>query len=308
MKALSVLISLFSSVSCGDKDDINLRTPDTSEIERLRQQVLKLEGTIDMINNFVASDYSNCNNVNLPAFESKICKITQTSTAEQQIKIMGQLNQVVTIMQKSLYGIDCVNDTDVGCPVAGSITNKISNIESDITAANNAIDDIEVDITALQNSVNSIEDRMDDFNGGGSSIETVITGIQSDLSTLEGRVTAIEDAVSGTKYYEWVFLCNDVTTFHEPVLFRGDKKEVRGYVSSVSNNGMGVISTANSSGTQYLATNVTPTCKFKIYDRITSLKICWKNDNRNATTGQIDTACDSANSFATPLGTCTCVN
>jgi hypothetical protein len=317
---LLMLLSVFA-VSCGPREErINKRTPPKgdTELEKLKQVVLKLQGTIDQLNDFVASDFSDCG-ASLPPFESKICKIAQTATAEQQILFSGQLAEVVKIFQNELYGSDCIrtpaDDTfDVGCPAAGSIVERIEaiyDIEDDIV-------DIQADVTALQADVLSLEadlaslnSRLDDFDGSGSSIETVIGNLAQDLADLEDRVDDIEDSLNNADLWKSQQICRDTTPstgpMYETYLIRGDREQVVAYVRvSGTVAGLGVIAEAGG-GHQYKTTTLnTQACKFRIYDFGGQLNVCWHNTNRNANSATIDTACDFANSLASPTASCTC--
>ena len=119
-------------------------------------------------------------------------------------------------MQNSLYGADCINDTDAGCPAPGSIAEQIATFDP------NDITNLQNDVVALQNFQATIEGRLNNFDGSGQSIETVISG-------LDARIDDLEQTINGQDYYQWIFLCNDVTNFHEPVLRTGDKTTVRFY-------------------------------------------------------------------------------
>jgi outer membrane murein-binding lipoprotein Lpp len=284
------------------------------DVDNLQKQVLALQGTIAQINAFIASDFSKCGSA-LPPFEKKICQIAQTATAEQQAIFVGQLQQVSKVFQNQIYGEECLNTTDPGCPVAGSIMarlNSITSIEGDITTLQTAVSSLQTAVTTLQNDLNAVEARLDNFNGTGSSIETVITGVQSTLGTLDTRIDTLENTVNNGDIYKTIFICENVSSsgpIYEPLLVRGDNMEIRGYMAATTANGMGVLSQAGVTGSLYYQTYAnTRTCKFKVYDNTTHLKICWKNTDRSATSSAIDTACDSANNFAAPTSACTCAN
>lgn len=298
-------------VSCSTQHiDTRSKKSDT-ELDKLKAQVLDLQGTVTQINNFVASDFTNCS-TGLPDFETKICQIAQTATAEQQVIFSGQLQQVVKIFQTEIYGDDCINSVDPGCPVAGSILAEIDANDSQVSQNTNDIAQLQADVLQLQADLASINSRLNDFNGSGSSIEVVISGIEADILALESRIEAIEQIVNNGDVYRTYFICGDISNsgpVYEPILGTGDQLKFYGYINTGSQNGMGEIAEAGMSGDQYLETESnTKKCKFKIYDLTTSLKLCWKNTDRSANSAAIDTSCDSNNSFANPLVSCTCAN
>ena len=198
---INLLILLLVSSCYVEKRKPTGKNPKDHQVAEFVDKFLSLEGTIAMVNNFIAGDFSDCE-TSLPPFETKICRISQTASSEQMVRITGQLNYVVKEMQDSLYGVDCINDTDAGCPASGSIAEQIATFDP------NDIVNIQNDIAALQNFQATIEGRLNNFDGSGQSIETVISG-------LDARIDDLEQVINGQDYYQWIFLCNDVTNFHE---------------------------------------------------------------------------------------------
>ena len=258
------------------------------EIKILEEKIYQLEGTAGMIAAFVAGDFADCK-TNLPPFEEKLCQVAQTASAEQLIKITGQMAIISESFQTELYGIDCANAVDVGCPVTGSIMDQLANLDpADITQ-------LQTDLAALELEVDGLENRFDDFDGSGNSIETVI-------NNLDQRISDIEALVGGSDYYQWLFLCEDINLWrHEPILRTGDKLTLRFYTAA-GNNGMGQLSVGD--GDSYIRTNLNPKCNVKFYDLTTEYKVCWNNQDRNASEVSIDTECD--NGGASPTVDCTC--
>ena len=287
-------VTLVMLLSCGTVQT-NKRVATNAGVERLRQQVFELAGTIAQINSFIASDFANCS-TGLPAFEQKICEIAQTATAEQRVQFAGQLQTMVKTFQDELYGDDCINTVDVGCPVADSITDRLATLTSDFV-------DLANDVAAMSTDLWNMQSRLDDFNGSGNSIEIVIGGLEADIAALEAAVTEGD-------IYQTHFVCHDnanVGPIYEPVLFTGDQQKLYAYINTTTKNGMGVVAEAGVSGDQFLTTEAaTRDCNFKVYDLIVSLKLCWRNDDRNASSGDVDTECDSAGGFANPTSNCTC--
>lgn len=309
------VLILILIVACGTERR-NYRTNRDSEVQQLKQMVLELQGTVAQIDAFTANDFSDCRS-GLPAFEQKICQIAQTATAEQQVIFTGQLQEITKIFQTELFGDDCIDAVEVGCPVAGSVLERIETVETNMIDPTIVADiqadiaQLQLDVSQLQGDLATLENRLNNFNGTGNSIEVVISGIESDISALESRVSDLEAAINDGDIYQTIMLCEDNAAsgpVFEPVLMTGNLLEIYAYMRASNNKvGMGVLAEAGASGDQYLTTSGnTKKCKFKIYDLTTELKICWVNNDRKATTGEIDTECDSAGGFVSPTANCTC--
>lgn len=308
MKFLLVIMVLL--VSCGtEKVDKRTKHREDPEITKLKEQVLALQGTIAQINAFTANDFSDCDS-GLPPFETKICEIAQTATAEQSIRFKSQLSEVVKIYQDELYGEDCINDTDPGCPVTGSILDQLDDVadhSTDIAA-------LQSDVLQLQSDLAAVESRLDDFNGSGNSIETVITAIQNDIVLIESRLDDLEAVVDSGDVFKTIEICDDIVNsgpIYETFLMTGDRLKVIGYLQeTIGKRGLGTVKEyGDILGDVYEQTTLnTRRCRFKVYeDTVESyLRICWNNTNRNASSASIDTECDSANDFASPTADCTC--
>jgi hypothetical protein len=186
----------------------------------------------------------------------------------------------------------------------GSVLQRLELAEVELDQVQTAIASIGQELITMETTLDIIEDRLDNFNGSGDSLETVITDLNTLATDLDARVGALEQVVGGTEYYKWVFACfdNPAVTVNEPLLLRGDNKEVRGYVSTVTQNGMGTIAVAGVSGHQFLTTNTSPKCNLRIYDRTMHLRICWHRTQRTANAALIDAQCD----ILTPTVNCTC--
>lgn len=321
MKNVLISLLLLFFTSCGSEDRHDYRSngnqAPNEELDDLKKQVLELQGTVAQITSFTANDFTSCNG-SLPTFWQTICQISQTSNAEQSATFVGQMQQVAKIFQNELYGTDCINTTDPGCPVLTSVTGRLSTAETtiashtaSITTINANVSTLQTAVAQLQTDVSAIKNRLNNFNGSGNSVETVITGIQSSITTLSARVTVLETTVNSGSIYKTFLICGNISASgpaFEPILLTGDNTKAVAYLVSGTSNGMGVVSQAGVTGSLYLSTFAnTATCKFRIYDRTTTIKVCWKNDNRSATSAQIDTACNSP-TFASPTAQCTCIN
>jgi hypothetical protein len=311
-KMLRMLLILGILVSCGTERR-NERSQVNPEIQRLKNQVFELQGSVAQIDAFTASDFSNCT-TGLPAFETKICQIAQTATAEQRVLFSSQLAETTKIFQNELYGEDCINTTEPGCPVVGSILSDIQQVSTNTSNIQENADDIiqlQSDMLILQSDISTLEGRLDNFNGTGSSIEVVIDTIQSDLNTLSGRVDVLEDSINSDRVYQSVPICGDIVDsgpLYEVILLSGDKTTITGYIQAGGRSGLGLIKETNDGqGDIYARTTLnTRRCGFNIYDLTTELKICWANHDRRSSSSDIDMECDEANGFANPTANCTC--
>lgn len=282
-------------------------TEEQKKIKELETTIMNLQGTIDQINAFVASDFSDCE-TGLPAFEEKICKIAKTAMAEGTVEYISPIQRMIKIFQDSLYGDDCMDTVTVGCPVEGSITEQFTNIEDNSVI----IAQLQTDVLQLQLDMNAIETRLDDFDGSGQTVEAVINGINTEIIAIDDRLNGIENAINNGDIYKTFFICDDIYEsgpIYTRVEVTGDDTKVMAYLFSTSKNGMGVLAEAGISGNQYLQTkNNTRWCKFKIYDLVATVKLCWDNSDRKALESEIDTECDAANDFLNPTANCTCKN
>jgi hypothetical protein len=238
--------------------------------------VASLIGTVADINNFVNSDFSNCSG-SLTPFEQKICQVAQAASAEQQAVLQSQLATFSKMLQDSLYGSDCTSTVSPGCPAPGSILSDVASHASQIATLTS-------DIAAL---------------------DSRLTTAESAITALDTRLDAVE-ATSATTSYRTVQVCGNIVNsgpVYEIALIRSDNAQVVGWVQSGSKDGLGIWSQAGG-GTKYLTTSLnTVSCKFKVYDLTTTVKVCWKNTDKNASSAAIDAAC-----LPTPTGTCTCAN
>jgi len=309
MRKLIFLLILL--IGCGTLEDKqNKRTPRNKEIENLKQVVLQLQGTVAQINAFTASDFSNCT-TGLPPFETKICQIAQTSTAEQRVLFASQLSAISKMFQDELYGEDCTNETETGCPVSGSIISEVESLGTDITTFSTDIAALQIQTTQLESDLLILEGRLNNFNGSGDSIETVLTSIDNDIVLLESRITDIENSINSDTVFQAVALCGDISSsgpIFETLLLSGDKQSITAYLEDGNDAGLGQLKIVDDGqGDIYLNTTLnTRRCNFKVYEYNSELKVCWNNSNRRANESSIDNECDFSGGFVNPTGNCTC--
>jgi len=304
MKVLMFFIMIFIG-SCGTEYR-NERTPRNPELENLKKTVLQLQGTVAQLDAFTASDFSDCSS-RLPPFETKICQIAQTSTAEQRVLFSSQLAQASKIFQNELYGEDCINDTDVGCPISGSITDQIQQVNTNTIS----LGALQGQVASLQNDVVLINNRLNNFNGSGQSIELIIEDLATNIANLESRVDVIEDSINSNKVFQSIAVCGDIPSsgpLYEVLLLSGDHSSVTAYLESGSRSGLARLQeTGDGQGDLLYSTTLnTRKCNFKIYDLGSELRLCWNNSNRLSNENSINNECDSSNNFLNPTANCTC--
>lgn len=299
-----LFLSIFTVIfNCG-RMEVNRRNYN-SDISDLKQVVLQLQGTISQLNAFVAHDFADCE-TGLPPFETKICKIAQTATAEQRLEFSSQLAEMSKVFQTELFGEDCVNSIDIGCPTNNSILYRLDVYNSNISS-------IQVDILNLQSDLATLESRLDNFNGTGESIETVILSNENAIILIKDRLNDIENTINNNTIFKSISLCRDIVDsgpLYETVLFESDRLSITAYIQTGSKSGLGHIKEfGDGSGDLFLMTNLnSKNCRFKIYEDYADnkLRICWNNSNRNSSEANIDLECDYLNNFSNMSNNCTC--
>lgn len=327
-KFAQLLMVLFMTVSCGTEkiDELNDKyfterhngrtmVLKNDQIAELRAQIFNLIGTIANLVAYSASDFSDCT-TGLPADMVKACQISQTANAERMVSYTSAIQSVLKAYSDELYGVDCADTVEVGCPVAGSIMDQLASVSSfagDIATLQVDVATLQSDVTDLQNDVNGLLTRLDNFDGSGSSIEVIVSGIESDLSALESRVDNLEVAVNSDVVFKNIAICSDIVNSgptYETILLSGDRQSITAYIETGGQAGLGLIKTyGDVNGDMNLRTTLNNRdCNFKLYEdtAASELLVCWRNTNRNSSYAQIDTACDFAGGFASPTAACTC--
>jgi len=293
------------------------------QIEWLKSQISYLIGTVGTLDEFIKTDFATCSD-NLATFEKKICQIAQAASAEEQVLFIDQVGELNKVFQNELFGEDCIDNVEVGCPVAGSVLSEITILDQRITTIegnnNNAsisdlqdqIDALTLIVTSIQADIAALDTRLTAAENGIISINTLITDIQTAITDLETRVTDIESSLSAhSDMYHIIKVCGDIAAsgpIYEAILANNTHTTFVGYTATPSSKGLHVLAEAGITGDLYLRTTVnTRLCKFKVYDLTTELKMCWNNQNRRASENSIDTECDAANDIANPTANCTCV-
>jgi len=328
MKFLVIFLFLASCGSDNKKVVIPSNKGSRSEIEILKNQIFALQGTVSQIDNFIASDFSDCNN-NIPSFERKVCQIAKTATAEQSVIFKSQLAELSKILQTEMYGADCMPDYDpsteslimpASCPKAGSVLDDINVLDAQVSSntvfigvLQTQMTSIQSTITSLQNSITSLENRLDNFNGSGSSIEAVLAQIDSDLSDLSDRVDDLETVLADAALYKDITVCADITSsgpFYETVLLQGDNTKITGYIQNGNKRGLGVVVQEGSGSSYNYTTLNTRKCYYILYDFGigNGVNICWNNTDRRASQSEIDDECDpnGDSDLSDKTANCTC--
>ena len=199
----------------------------TSEIQKLRDQVLSLSGTVSQINSLVLSDWATCTPGGvdaLTALQQNICRIAQAATVEAKIQLKGELSSFVQTQDAALRAlsnrldnaasnVDIVmlktdvygNATGATCstPIAGSVCARLNSVESSITALQSTVASQGTSISGLISSVATINGQLTQVING-AMIELAIGSenlsagplFESVLrNPLRSRLTAYVEAV-----------------------------------------------------------------------------------------------------------------
>lgn len=302
MKTLMLVLTLL--ISC-TPEEINWEDKPTSDIQILdkyKEIIFSLQVTLDSLSN----------------------KLSDMADADNRLLIlMGQLNTITKVFQTEIYGEDCINGIEMGCPKIGSALDRLTKTETDVSTAQD-------DIRSFETLITNFEDRLNNFDGSGTSIESIVTGnqadilsvqnrfnnfdgtgntIESEVSTIKSRLDVIEAAITGNK--KWYLFCGDISfggqDLHEPFFMNNNETQLWAYGSSATHNGVSKVADAGLTGHLTFSTSAaTKNCNVRVYDNTTYLKVCWSNKDRLATDIIIDIECDLDGGFVSPTTDCTC--
>jgi hypothetical protein len=185
MKKLLVIASLLS-VACG-RQEIPAASPhvdEIDEVEKLRQQVLDLSGSVSQINSLVLSDWSTCTAAGadaLSTLQQNICRIAQAATIEAKTQLKGELASYVTEQEREITALsnrldsvasasDVVqlktdlygNATGATCavPLAGSVCARLNSIEGRVTTLESTVNNPSTGVGALNTAVANINAQL----------------------------------------------------------------------------------------------------------------------------------------------------
>lgn len=267
---MRVLLSILFTVGCGV-----LPIDNRSRYKDLSAEVTKLQEALDLLRTFQESAFNSCSE-ELGPFEQKVCKIAQSSTAEQRLLMEGRLAEVIKIFQVELYGEDCLGEDSASCPAPGSLASKGDDFDS-------RLDELSSEMAALQARVINTE-----------SFQGILDSLGDQISALESRVASIEQEVSQGDWLRLGFLCGDNPEsgpVYEAVLYDGGRQTLvgnKGHLETMAQVG---------DGDSYRHTHKnSKSCKYKVYDKGTNLQVCWVNDDRGAKEHEIDAACNNNSS------------
>lgn len=290
---ISILITGSTLINtCGPDITIRDRRTDTdldsssNEVQAIQKQIAYLAEVVSSFSS--SSDFSTCNEVNLSALELHMCQIAQSATAEQQVLLAARLAELARVLQKSLYGDDCIPDSmgvlSGGCPLPGSIVYRLGSVDADLVM-------LHAQVTSLISEIAALNLRLD-------SVESVITVINSTLASLDTRLDSVEATVSASDMLSIIEICDNITPTTGPVfeafLISGDRAKLMAFVqTSGSKRGLSVLLSETDASLYTTTTLNTQACKFKVYTYglHLGLKVCWHKTNRSATEAQINTAC-----------------
>jgi hypothetical protein len=313
--ALIWLIFLSIFISCGEmvekKQDDYERKQSKQLIDDLQDQVAALTAFASTYASGLNNPFSDCESLT-DALESKICKIAQTIGDSKSMEIKVPLQDLAKGFQVELFGPDCTNATDPGCPVAGSTVAKLKTAEDSINnhnislaSINNQIISANTSISVLITRLTTLENRLNNFNGSGRSIETLISGLQSDVAILQSDVSGLKKIIESSRTLQEFDMCGDNPDsgpIYEMVLIAGDRTKVYGSTKVGSKTGPALIFAAGDTDKGFTTSLNSKTCNFKIYNNLTKTKVqaCWVVSNRLATTAQIDAARTANTASCTP--------
>lgn len=318
---LGFIVFAIISLSCTSQDDervIYRQQPNPAEKQDVDKQLAELNSRIKALELFASSytsgapaAFSDCNALT-SASEKKICQIATSVSDASSLEIKSSLATAAKGFQETLYGADCLNAVDAGCPVAGSILSDLAAAKANIATNSADISSIKTSITALQTSVTglttrmtAIENRFNAFNGTSQSIETIVTGIKSDISALQSDVAELKGVIAPSRTVNKFLLCGDNADsgpIFEIILISGDKTEAYGTVKTGTWYGTALFFKAGDTNL-FTSTHLnSKACNFKMYNDATNTKIqaCWVKTNRSANAAQIDAARTAATATCTP--------
>jgi outer membrane murein-binding lipoprotein Lpp len=306
------LLIVFTVSGCGSEEHRTARSDGLStQIEDLRIQIEEIRLIADDFTEGIDSEFTDCSVVT-NAVEKKICQIAQTFNTQQQLEIKSQLGTMAKELQKALFGEDCINTTDVGCPVVNSIAAKLTQLElgvaankTDIASIKTRVSTLETNISGLTDRIAALESRFSNFNGSGQTVEAFVGVIKSDVTTLQTQVASIQSVLSSGRILNAYSLCGDNPDsgpIYEMIAITGDKATAYGYVRTSSREGLGSFFKAGNTNTFYTTSINSKNCNFKMYNDPTSTKVqaCWISSNRRATSAQIDAARTAGTASCTP--------
>jgi len=285
-------------------------TSPSQDLADLKQRIAALELFAGTYTAGVDNAFNDCNSLTVP-LEQKICQVAQTATATQQAQTKDQLATIAKAFQVTLYGDNCTGAVLLGCPLAGSLMDRVSTAEASLATANTNITAIQGQITAmnaleasLTSQLTALNTRFNSFNGTTKSIETIITGMQSDISTLQTSVAAIQGVIVASRVLNQYLLCGDNSAsgpVFELILISGDKTKAYGSIKTGSWYGLGLFFSAGNANALFTTHLNTAACNFKMYNNTTNTRVqaCWIASNRSATAAQIDAARTAATATCT---------
>lgn len=319
-------VVLFFSISCGESIDRSKReleisprsdtktvnaeserenVDDEFEYKELKTIVSNLQVTLALFESFTTNEFFNCSDT-LDVFQKKICKIAQSSNAEQSVLFGSQLSEIVKMFQIELYGDDCINEIESDCPKVGSISERVTSLEN----RNDPIPDLQDDIISLQNQYITFSSRLDQFNGTSESIEAIISDMDAQIIDLESRISEIETVINDHKWFKTGQLCGSNETsgpIYESVIYDAAFTHIISFKKIGRSSGLTILSEIGD-GDKYLSTGLnTKKCNFKIYDRNTDLHLCWDTEIRKSSEDNLDIICDAFNNFENKMSNCDCL-
>ena len=310
----------FLAVSCDSNKSERIlvtKQPSTTDQQVVEKQLTDLANRVQALELFTATytaggptAFSDCSV--LTASEKKTCQIATSVFDAGSQELRANLAAMAKEFQNTLYGTDCINTTDGGCPVAGSLLSNMAAAQAnlathsiDIAGIKSSIASMQTVETSLTSRVTTLEGRLNSFNGTAQSIETIITGIKGDITSLQNDVADLKGVISPSRMVNQYAVCGNIADagpLYEVLLISGDKKNAYASVKNGSFYGTALFFKAGDTDTAFPTHLGTKTCNFKMYNDTAKTKVqaCWVPTNRAATEAQINAARTADTATCTP--------
>lgn len=219
MKLFKFLFFSVFLAACGQNTDHeDRRTRPNTEIEKLRKEVLRLQGVTEQLSSLVMSDFAACPNSGdtADALVRKICQVAQAATVESRVQIKGEMSSLIKALQDKL---DASND-------------QLSDLQSSYDTIAADLADLTADLAALESRVDDAETAIDALEASVASINGTLNG------TMQSIDIGTENLAAGPLY--------------ESLLRRVDKTRINAYIDAYSSwlsLGINPVSSSNNNPT-----------------------------------------------------------
>lgn len=317
MKRVLILLAMLFVMACGEPmtRTVIVKQPSSeteNKVKELEKQMAALSLFAGSFTSTELGPFKDCASLTV-VLDKKVCTIAQSFTATSQAELKTQLAIMAKEFQNALFGTDCVNSTEAGCPIDGSVSDKITDIQADLVAKTTSISNLEADMLTVQGTLSSLttrvstlESRLDNFKGSGKTAEVLVGEIQSDVSALKVDVAAIKGDLASNQAVDQYTICGDNAAsgpIYEVMLLSGDRVNAFAYMKVGTADGLGLLFKAGDTNlfkTTYLNSK---SCNYKMYNNVGNTKVqaCWVSTNRSANQATIDAARTAGTATCTPF-------